>query len=499
MQSPGSDAGVFVLGRALSPRHSGGRKARPRNVTAFTDAMLMSAQLALIWRDISGILMGTFFRVCLALLACWLGYGPARAETRVALVIGNGAYANKAVLPNPINDAEDVAAALRRSNFEVILGTDLGQAQMQELAIRFARAAGKADVAMFYYSGHAMQHNGANYLMPVDARLDDEADLKRFTRVDDIVSDLQQAKNLRILVLDSCRDNPLAEDLKRTGRTRSGSVGRGLSKMEAPLGTIISFSTQAGRTADDGRGRNSPYTTAFLKHIGEPQEIGEVFRNITGDVYEVSGKEQLPELSLSIVGKFYLNGTVSVTVSPSSAPSDPCALAEAHWKAADSIGTAAAYDDHIAKFPNCTFANLAKAKVEGLKQKTALAPPAAGNTGARGKTPFDGNWEVTVTCADVGKTRGYSRVLSATVTDGFLRADDRDTGKKNWLAIDGAIPASGKTTLSARGLTGSSDFTVGGSAAGSPYSYTIDAQFDRSRGSGKRNEVRPSKLDFVKR
>ncbi len=256
--------------------------------------------------------MGALIRIGLALFACWLGLEPALAETRVALVIGNGAYANKAVLPNPTNDAEDVAAALRRSNFEVILGTDLGQAQMQELTIRFARAAGKADVAMFYYSGHAMQHNGVNYLMPVDARLDDEADLKRFTRVDDIVSDLQQAKNLRILVLDSCRDNPLAEDLKRSGRTRSGSIGRGLSKMEAPLGTIISFSTQAGRTADDGRGRNSPYTTAFLKHIGEPQEIGEVFRNISGDVYEVSGKAQLPELSLSIVGKFYLNGTVSV-------------------------------------------------------------------------------------------------------------------------------------------------------------------------------------------
>ncbi|WP_291617582.1 caspase family protein [Bradyrhizobium sp.] len=447
--------------------------------------------------------MRTFFKIGLALFACWLGHGAALAETRVALVIGNGAYANKAVLPNPTNDAEDVAAALRRSNFEVILGTDLGQAQMQELAIRFARAAGRADVAMFYYSGHAMQHNGVNYLMPVDARLDDEADLKRFTRVDDILNDLQQAKNLRILVLDSCRDNPLAEGLKRAaGPTRGASIGRGLNKMEAPLGTIISFSTQAGRTADDGRGRNSPYTSAFLRHIGEPQEIGEVFRNISGDVYEVSGKAQLPELSLSIVGKFYLNGTVSVTVTPAApaAPADPCTLAEAHWKAADSIGTTAAYEDHVARFPACAFATLAKTKIEGLKQKTALAPPAVARTGPAGKTrDFDGSWDVTVNCPDVGKTRGYSRMLSATVTDGFLRADDRETGKKNWLAIDGTIPASGKTTLSARGLTGNSDFTVGGGAAGSPYSYTIDAQFERSRGSGKRNEVRPCKVEFVKR
>src|SRR5262249_58689454 len=92
---------------------------------------------------------------------------------------------------------------------------DLRQAEMPEAAIRFARAASTADVAVFYYSGHAMQFNGINYLMPVDAKLDDEADLKRFTRVDDILNDLQQAKNLRILVLDSCRDNPFADNLRR--------------------------------------------------------------------------------------------------------------------------------------------------------------------------------------------------------------------------------------------------------------------------------------------
>jgi len=436
------------------------------------------------------------FRICLALSAWWFGQAAASAETRVALVVGNGAYANKAALPNPANDAQDVAASLRKSGFEVILGTDLNQANMQELTIRFARAAANADVAMFYYSGHAMQHNGVNYLMPVDAKLDDEADLKRFSRVDDILNDLQQAKNLRILVLDSCRDNPLAEDLKRSGRTRSASIGRGLNKMEAPLGTIISFSTQAGRTADDGNGRNSPYTSAFLKYIGEPQEIGDVFRDITGDVYQASGKAQLPELSLSIVGKFYLNGPVSVTVNPPAAPSDPCAPAEAHWKAADSIGTAAAYEDHVTRFPACAFATLAKARIEGLKQKVALAPPAGARVGGKS---YDGNWEVTISCPDLGKTRGYTRFLSGTVADGVLRAEDKQSGKTNWLTVEGTIPAGGKTTLNARGVTGDSAFTVGGGAAGTSYSYTIDAQFEPTRGSGKRNELRPCKVDFVRR
>ena len=149
----------------------------------------------------------------------------ALAEKRVALVIGNGAYAHAPLLPNPRHDAEDVAASLKRTGFDTILGTDLDQAGMQAAAIRFARAARAADVAVFYYSGHAMQFAGVNYLVPIDAELHDEADLRRMARVDEIVADLQQAKNLRILVLDSCRNNPLAEELKRSiGATRAVSI-----------------------------------------------------------------------------------------------------------------------------------------------------------------------------------------------------------------------------------------------------------------------------------
>src|ERR1700722_5366218 len=177
---------------------------------------------------------------------------PVRADNRVALVIGNGAYAHVPHLPNPTHDAEDVAAALKHNGFEVILGTALDQAGMQNAAIRFARAARAADVAVFYYSGHAMQYAGVNYLVPVDAELRDEADLRRMARVDEILADLQQAKNLRLLVLDSCRDNPLAEQLKRTiGLTRAASIQRGLARIDSPEGMIVAYATQAGRTAED--------------------------------------------------------------------------------------------------------------------------------------------------------------------------------------------------------------------------------------------------------
>jgi uncharacterized caspase-like protein len=233
----------------------------------------------------------------------------ALAEKRVALVIGNSAYVNATPLPNPKNDAEDVSAALKRVGFETIVGVDLDQAKMQESAIAFARAARDADVALFYYSGHAMQFGGVNYLMPVDAKLTDEADLRRMARVDDILADLQQARNLRILVLDSCRDNPFTDQLKRSiGLTRAASLGRGLARVDAPQGMIVAFATQEDRTADDGKGRNSPYTTAFLKHIETQGEIGTLFRRISTDVYEATERRQLPELKLSMIGEYYLRG-----------------------------------------------------------------------------------------------------------------------------------------------------------------------------------------------
>jgi hypothetical protein len=316
---------------------------------------------------------------------------PAAAEKRVALVVGNGAYQNAPALPNPRNDAQDVAAALKRVGFEVIMGLDFDKAKMEEATIQFARSARSSDVAVFYYSGHAMQFAGTNYLVPIDAVLTDEADLHRMIKIDDIVADLEQAKTLRILVLDSCRDNPLAEQLKRSiGGTRALSIQRGLAKIESPEGMIVSYATQAGRTAEDGSGRHSPYTTAFLKHIEDQDEVGTIFRRIAADVYETTGHEQLPELSLSFVGEFYLRGRLDVTVSPKlSTPTpnsmpDPCAVAGEHWKSAEAIGTIAAFQDHLARFPNCAFAGLAKARIDSMKNKVAVAsptPPAINLTG----------------------------------------------------------------------------------------------------------------------
>src|ERR1700684_1185811 len=338
--------------------------------------------------------------VVLAALFFCVAAAPVRADNRVALVIGNGAYVHVPHLPNPTHDAQDVAAALKHNGFEIVLGTDLDQAGMQNAAIRCARSARSADVAVFYYSGHAMQYAGVNYLVPIDAELHDEADLRRMARVDDILTDLQQAKNLRILVLDSCRDNPLANELKRSiGSTRGVSIGHGLAKMESPDGTIISYSTQAGRTAEDGSDRNSPYTSAFLQHIADKDDIATVFHRIGASVYQTTQGKQVPELSLSFFGEFYLNGKLQVTVGPGAAPlpatpgvrADPCAAAEAHWKSAEAIGSIAAFEDHLAYFPNCAFAGLARARIDGLKNKVAIVtPPSAAIAPANPATLHDG-------------------------------------------------------------------------------------------------------------
>jgi uncharacterized caspase-like protein len=306
------------------------------------------------------------------------------AEKRVALVIGNGAYKNVAKLPNPPNDAQDVAAALKRTGFDTILALDVDKARMDEADIHFARSARDADIALFYYSGHAIQYNGINYLIPVDAKLTDEADLRRMARVDDLVADLQQARNLRILILDSCRNNPFVDDLKRSiGLSRGASVQHGLAKVDNPQGMIVSFATQAGRTAEDGQGRNSPYTTAFLKNIETSEEIGTVFRRIADDVYQSTNKTQLPEVSLSVIGEFYLKGKLRIDVDRSAEGAAAPRVTEAAqaWMATRETSSQAVLEAFIKQFGGTVYGDMARARLEEVKKNQSAAgvpasPPA---------------------------------------------------------------------------------------------------------------------------
>ena len=305
-----------------------------------------------------------------------LAASPAVAEKRVALVIGNASYQHTTKLNNPRNDAEDVGAALKRLGFDTIVGLDLTKSQMDGAVIRFARAARESDIAMFYYSGHAMQFANANYLLPVDAKLADEEDLRLMTKIDEILGDLQRARNLRILVLDSCRDNPLADELKRSiGLTRSASIGRGLARIDGLQGTIVAYATQSNRTAADGHGRNSPYTAAFLKHFEAREEIGTLFRRIGADVVAATNQTQVPELSLSLFGEIYLNGKPAAAAAGGAAPPTPSNDAEHAWTAAKDTTNPAVLEAFIRRFGDTFYGDMARLRLEEIKKAQAAVAP----------------------------------------------------------------------------------------------------------------------------
>jgi Caspase domain len=227
---------------------------------------------------------------------------------RVALVIGNSAYQHTTPLPNPANDASDVAAALKRLGFTVIEEENLDKRGMDDAFRRFAREMADADAAMFFYAGHAMQWQGANYLMPVDAKLEDEADVPyEMAKLNDMIADMGRVKAVRIAVLDACRDNPLEDRLKRSiALTRGGSQTRGLARIEKADGLVVAYSTNAGNVAEDGQGRNSPFTKALLDYIETPGlEVGVLFRRVMGSVKQATGGKQHPELSILLDSEFY--------------------------------------------------------------------------------------------------------------------------------------------------------------------------------------------------
>jgi uncharacterized caspase-like protein len=414
------------------------------------------------------------------LIILLLSISAANAEKRVALVIGNGAYKNAPKLPNPPNDASDVAAALARSGFDIIFETNLDQLGMQEASIRFAREARTADVALFYYSGHALQFAGVNYLVPIDAELRDEADLRRMTRADQILADLQQAKNLRILVLDACRDNPFAEDLKRSiGHSRSANIGRGLAKMESPDGAIVSYATQSGRTADDGAGRNSPYTSAFLKRIVEKDNITAVFQHIGADVYENTKGSQVPELSLSFFGEYYLNGKLESAAALTSVvtPSDPCAGAAEHWEGAETVGTIAALEDHIVRFPTCAFAGLAKSRIAALTKPSSTTA-----------NKFDGVWVIKELCEKQGIWRADNYPFAGKIKDGIFHYQYGVEGEANSWTFDGKIEADGSAEIEVKGLSGNPANDPLHRPLGTPGHYKIALKLDEAHGAGIRIE-----------
>ena len=230
------------------------------------------------------------------------------ADGRAALVVGNSTYAHIGRLPNPGNDAADMTAALRRLGFEVTMVRDADRASMTEGLRVFTRASAGADVSLVFYAGHGLEMDGVNYLVPVDARLERDTDV-RFEAIElDYVLASTTGADLRVVILDACRNNPLARSMQRTGASRNVSRGSFGDLDESLLGdeTLVAYAAAAGTTADDGTGRNSPYTSALLSYLEQPLEIGLLFREVRARVLEATEGRQRPHEYASLLSEHYL-------------------------------------------------------------------------------------------------------------------------------------------------------------------------------------------------
>ena len=202
-----------------------------------------------------------------------------------------------------------MAAALKGLKFEVVEGLDLDKRTMEITIRKFAQALKNADVALFFYAGHGLQVNGQNYLVPIDARLEDATGLDfEMIRLDLVHRAMERETRANLIFLDACRDNPLSRNLARAMGTRSGEIGHGLAPVESGVGTLISFSTQPGNVALDGEGRNSPFASALAKRIRtEGEDLSSILIGVRNDVMEATRNRQIPWEHSALRSKFFFS------------------------------------------------------------------------------------------------------------------------------------------------------------------------------------------------
>ena len=260
-------------------------------------------------------------RIIVALLV-FCGAAHAAAEKRVALVIGNNAYANAPALPNPKQDASDIADALGRLGFTVTKKLDATGVDMRRALVAFGRDAQGADMAAVFFAGHGMEIGGDNWLIPVDAEMRSDTDAEsEAVSLRSAMTQVAKAKNLGMVILDACRNNPFANTMQRTFATRA--VERGLARVEPPSDNIlIAYAARDGTTAADGAGKNSPFTTALLKNLETPGlDVRFLFSNVRDDVMNATKRAQQPFWYASLPGgQIFLKEAVLVAAKPVEAP-----------------------------------------------------------------------------------------------------------------------------------------------------------------------------------
>jgi len=288
------------------------------------------------------------------------------AGRRVALVVGVSKYEHASALANTINDANDMAAALRRLGFDVETLLDPDRSALEAAIRRYGERSVGAETSTFYYSGHALEAGGHNWLLPVTVNVSSLREL-RFEAVDldTVIEQTDGAARISIVFLDACRDNPFAGRLAGIGRDLSS---RGLARIEtAAAGMLVAFSTAPGQIALDGDKRNSPFTMALLRHIETPGlEIKSLLAQVTKDVVESTKGKQRPWQNSSLEGDFYF---VPPSAPPPASAAPPANNLEAiFWDSIKSSRNAAEFKAYLARFPDGVFAELARNRIAMLQQ-----------------------------------------------------------------------------------------------------------------------------------
>jgi carboxyl-terminal processing protease len=315
----------------------------------------------------------------------------AQAEPRVALVIGNSNYGPEiGKLANPANDAALMAAALQKTGFTVIKVIDADQKQMRRKIAEFGDAladAGPKATGLFFYAGHGIQSRGANFLIPVGAHIEKENDVKiESVTADDVMEQMEFAANqVNIIILDACRNNPVARTMR--------SATRGLAPMQSDSvrGTFIAYSTSPGQTAADGSGTNSPYSQALASTIVKPGVgIEEAFRQVRAQVMAATEDKQIPWDSSSLTAPFFFKPTQFTTSSapaeaPAAAPAAKPAAAsapanleveKAMWDGIKDSKQASDYQVYLEQYPNGIFAPMARNRLSSLGAGAPREQPA---------------------------------------------------------------------------------------------------------------------------
>jgi len=317
-----------------------------------------------------------FLLAAMSLAALLVSGNAALADKRVAFVVGNSAYRNVPQLPNPVVDAKSMAKVLRNVGFDVVEGANLSRDKMTEKLLEFGKKAEGADLAVFYYAGHGIAVNGTNYLLPVDADLKSEMDVKlgAAINVDLTLEQTMADAKVKLVFLDACRDNPFAAKIRSAKATRSVSVESGLAEMKSGEGTLIAFATGPGQTALDGEaGTNGPFTRALVANIAQPGvEIQQAMTRVRAQVNDETNKNQLPWGHTNLTGAVYLNPVGIPSDKPAetanAAPAAPASPVELEfWRSVKDSDKVEEFNAYLTSYPNGSFKSLALARIASLQ------------------------------------------------------------------------------------------------------------------------------------